>query len=264
MNMIACVETISPEIAASYLETSAGNRSLKRAKINSLKRDMMDGNFVPNGESIIFDDMGHLIDGHHRLTACKETLKTIQSVVVRGVPSIHKKTVDTGASRTAGDHLSIAGMKNGNLVAGIVSVMMSLTLGRPRSANPSTTEIFDFIEKYPSVIDAASFAATKAYPRMGTLLGSIYFIAGMNGEASKAEAFKEVFSTGVPSYKGCPAHLLRERMTSEAMKGKKTTVQEMQRLTIAAWEKFRAGVPVKVLKAPSEFKATGWPKARGE
>lgn len=258
IGLSATVETITPAIAAEYLASSAGNRNLKRAKILSLKRDMQAGRFVANGESIIFSDDGALIDGHHRLTACKESGSDIHSVVVRGVNATAKKTVDTGASRTVGDHLQLDGVKNANNVGAIINLLLSLSAGRPRSANPSSSEVYDFIEQYPAVHDAASFSSARAYARLSTVFGVIYFVAERNGEAWKAQAFKRVFATGIPDYPGCPAHLLRERLNAEAIRGKKTTVSDTQRLAFAAWEKFRLKQPARVLKAPATFKITGW------
>jgi len=252
------IEYIDSARAGKMLKESGGNRNLKTAKINSLKRDMLSGNFVTNGESIIFDNAGRLIDGHHRLTACNTSGVAITSVVVRGVCSENRKTVDTGASRTVGDHLSLEGVKNANNLSAVVNILFSLSNGRPRSANPSATEVFDFVARYPDINAAATFAATKAYPRIGNILGAIYFVAMRTGEAQRAEAFKRVFSTGIPDYKGCPAHALRERMNNEAIRGKKSSLSETQRLAISAWEKFRLGKPAKTLKAPDKFRITGW------
>lgn len=257
-HITATIETITPAIAADYLSNSGGNRGLKQAKILSLKRDMAGGRFVANGESIIFSDDGMLIDGHHRLSACRDSGVIIQSVVVRGVSGRAKKTVDTGASRTVGDHLSMDGVKNSNNLSAVVNILLSLSYGRPRSANPSSSEVYEFITQYPAIHDAATFASTKAYSRLSNILGAIYFVADRNGEAFKAQAFKRVFATGIPDYEGCPAHLLRERLNAEAIRGKKTTIAETQRLAIAAWEKFRLGQPARVLKTPAAFKITGW------
>ena len=256
--LTADVEYITQETAREYLSASAGNRGLKRPKIMGLKRDMIAGRFLANGESIIFSEDGTLIDGHHRLTACRDSGVTIQSVVVRGVPDLAKKTVDTGASRTIGDHLTMDGVKNANALGAIVNILISLSNGRPRSASPSSSEIYKFIEKYPAVHEAATFAAGRAYPRLSSVLGVIYFVAARNGEAHMAQDFRRVFATGVPSYDGCPAHLLRERLNAEAIRGKKTTLDETQRLAIAAWEKFRVGQTARVLKTPADFKITGW------
>lgn len=269
MNMINTVSTavtasvveITPQLASTLLKTSKGNRSLKAAKILSLVRDMESNRFTLNGESIIISSQGNLMDGHHRLSACVKSGVTIQSVVVNGVAPSDGKTQDTGASRTIGDHLALSGYKNGNNLSAIISCLMSLANDRPRSANPSSTEVYKFIQEYPEIEAAASFAATKAYPRAGNILGAIYFVADRMGEVEKAVAFRDVFASGVPAYDGCPAHLLRERLNKQAMKGEKLPVATTHKLFVAAWEKFRSAKAAKTLKAPSGYKITGWPDA---
>ena len=252
------VEAITPEVASKYLACSAGNRNLKEAKVYSLRRDLLAGNFRLNGESIIFSDVGVLIDGHHRLTACSTSGVAFESVVVRGVHTKNRKTIDTGASRTIGDQLSIDGMKNANHISAIINVLLSLRNVRPRSANPSSSEVYEFIDRYPEIHDAASFASTKAYNRLANMFGAIYFVSSRQSEVRKAESFRRVFSTGIPDYEGCPAHYLRERLNKDAIKGHCMPVAELQRLTVAAWEKFRIGAPVRSLRMPDTFKLTGW------
>lgn len=255
--IVVDVARITPDTARAMLTTSKGNRSLKSAKVESLVRDIQRGKFALNGESIIVSDSGNLLDGHHRLTACVKANSAIWSVVVRGIPEAAGKTQDTGASRTSGDHLSLSGYPNSNNLSAVICCILSAEKGRPRSANPSTTEVFDFIEANPDIHESAKFAATKAYPRAGNILGAIYFAACRNGEREVAQRFKEVFATGVPAYSGCPAHLLRERLNKQALKGEKLPLQMVHRLFAAAWEKFRIGKPAKTLKAPTEYVITG-------
>lgn len=254
----AQIESITPDQAELYLQMSKGNRSLKEAKIDSLQRDMLAGNFRMNGESIIFSEDGTLIDGHHRLCACLKSGLKIQSVVVRGVASDTKSTIDTGASRTAGDHLSIDGYKNSNTLASICNVLLSLRLGRPRSANPSVSEVYEFIQEHPLIHYAATFAAFKKVPRVSALLGAIYLIAAENAETETAEMFRDVLSSGVPAYPGCPAHALRERISRDAMRGKPTPLRELHKIFFAAWNKFTMGETASVLKAPKSFSANWW------
>lgn len=253
----ADVVTMTPELAQALLDTSRGNRSLKVAKISSLQRDMESGRFTLNGESVIVSERGRLMDGHHRLSACVKSGATFQTILVRGIKEDTGKTQDTGASRTVADHLSLSGVKNANNLSAVVSCIMSMQNGRPRSANPSSTEVFDFVSRNPAIHDAASFAATKAFPRAANILGAIYFVADAMGEADKAMRFRDVFASGIPAYKGCPAHLLRERLNRHAIRGEKIPIQMTQRLFVAAWEKFRKGDTAKSIKAPADYKITG-------
>jgi hypothetical protein len=102
------VETIGPQLAASYLELNrARNRKLIRRNLEWLKREMESGRYQPlNGDTIRFNEHGELIDGQHRLNAIIATGKTYQFIVVRGVADEAFQTIDEGVTRTTKDYLS--------------------------------------------------------------------------------------------------------------------------------------------------------------
>lgn len=255
----ATFETLPPARAAEMLATSdGGNRPLKRVKMEQYAREMASGKWVTNGEPIIFDADGHLIDGHHRLTACVKADTTFATLVVRGAPSEAKMTVDMGASRKAGDALHFSGYKNSTQLAAIVRNLMCLRIGTYNQASPTSQEIFDFIEEYPAVEASAAFVRNFPVKRVGALLGSIHFIACRHGERELVTDFATVIKTGVPSMTDCAAHAYRERAIRDSLAGKRITPTELQLLFIAAWEKFRTGTPVKLLKPASRYAIRGW------
>lgn len=256
--MQVSIETITPDLAAAYLTTSTGNRSLKAAKVQAYSRDMIAGDWQENGESIIFDGNGALIDGHHRLTACVKSDHSFRSAVVRGVASDAKKTIDMGSSRSVADALALHGHKHTNHMSAVISALFSLKNGRPRSANPTSTEVFDFIAAWPDIEAAATIAAGRYLPRAHAVCGAIWFVATINGERDKAEQFLEVLSSGIPSRPGCPAHALRERVLRDMVLNRPMSLPDLQRTVVFAWEKFRAGQSVKKIKAPKAYKITGW------
>jgi len=257
MKITTQIETITPEMADGYIALSVGNRSIKRTKLASLIRDMKNGKYEVNGEGIIFDDAGSLIDGHHRLTACRESEITIQSIVVRGVSKSSHGTIDTGTSRTVGDTLHMGGVKHANSVAATAVILACLKNGKARSVALTTTEVYQMIEAYPSILDVKDFAS-RALTRCGSLLGALYVVAEKTGDGVSAAKFRDVLKSGVPAYEGCPAHLFRERLIRESMMGKPCTLGDLHVLFFTAWEKFRRGDKVKTLKASSRFFATGW------
>jgi hypothetical protein len=252
--------TITPKLAESILATSNGNRPLKTAKVASYARDMKAGNWCLNGESIIVDSSGSLVDGHHRLRACILSGLPFQSMVVWGAPPDAQKTVDMGASRSASDALHFYGYRNVNMLHAIVRVLLSMEAGRPRSANPSTQEVFAFIEANPEIVDSAAFASnhSKGMPKVHSVLGAIYFLEAKDGRAERVVQFYEVLGSGVPAYPGCAAHALRERLIKDQLSAKSLSVADRQLLILAAWEKFRASVPVKVLKCKATFNIVGF------
>lgn len=253
------IETITPELAERYLATSRGNRPLKVAKVKSYQRDIEGGKWVLNGEPIIFDSEGSLVDGHHRLTACVRAARDLSTAVVRGAPKSADKTYDMGASRTIGDALSYHGVKNSNHLVAVIGVVASIANKRPRSANLSSSEVFDFIEAYPCIEDAAVVAARKIIPRAGAVVGAISFIAKVNHETRLFEDFLNALATGIPSYPGCPAHVVRERIIRDAAKRNPMSLRDVHMLITAAWEKFRAGASITTIRPQKVFSVAGWP-----
>lgn len=252
------LEWIDPIQAKAYLGHSAGNRGMKAEKISAYARDMTAGRWIANGESLIFDEAGNLIDGHHRLQACILSQTAFRSVVVRGVPSESSKTIDMGANRSPADALAFYGYKNCAVLNSVVRVLMSLKNGRERSASPSMQEVLSFLEANPDLQEAANFGHASKFPKLQAMIGAIWFIARLQDREDDAAAFREVFKTGIPSRDGCPAHALRERILRGYPGGKHVTIREAQLLCVAAWEKFASGAVVRSLRAPSAFKITGY------
>jgi len=253
-----CIERITPETARHYLMQSAGNRNLKPAKIYSLTRDMKAGKFKLNGESIIFDANGTLLDGHHRLTACSRSEMTISSVVVRNVISETQKTIDTGSSRSISDHLKLGGYAQSTVLAATVSLLITLKKGYIAPSTSTSIEVFEFIEKYPQVVISVHELQKAYFPRIASVFKAIHFAATLNGEEDIALSFVRVFKTGIPAYKGCAAHMLRDRIMREEAKGRPTTITDIKRITIKAWELFRIGKTIGVLRASNSTHLSGW------
>lgn len=256
--MKANIEKITPFEAKVYLRQSKGNRPLKKAKIASYGRDMKSGKWVSNGETVIFDAEGALIDGHHRLNACVKYDAPFETIVVRGAPVEAQKTIDMGAARTVGDALAFHGYKNSNHMNAVVLALASLKNGRPRSANLSAAEVFEFVQNNPFVEQAAVVAARKNLPRAQSILGAIWFVAAVNQEEHVADAFLEVLNTGYSSKIGCPAHALRERIMRDMMSSKKMALSDVHALCVAAWNKFREGVTCKRIFVPAKYEIDGW------
>lgn len=253
------VITITPQLAESILSTSNGNRGFKAAKVNQYARDMSSGKWTANGETIIIDVNGALIDGHHRLSACVKAGIPFETMVVWGAPIDANKTIDMGASRSSHDALSFYGYKNVTSASAIVRILMSLEYGRARSANPSTQEVFDFIDQNPGISAAAAFCDThnKVPPGTRSMIGVIYFMASMDGMTTVAVRFADVLTTGLPAYPGCAAHALRERLIKNAISNAKLSPADRQLLILSAWEKFKVAAPVKTLKSKATFSVVG-------
>lgn len=105
------------EWAANALENQKRNRPLKQSKVKHLAKIIQAGKWVLNGESIVLDQDGILIDGQHRLAALIHAVdklgldreKTvIDAVVVNGVSSDAFHTIDQGEKRSLSDVVAIS------------------------------------------------------------------------------------------------------------------------------------------------------------
>lgn len=112
---------ITPEMAEMLYKTSKGNRQINQKKVDDYARQMIEGKWTLNGETIIFSEEGYLYDGHHRMLAVMKAKTPIWFTVIRGVDKNTFATIDSGQSRSSGQVFTIAGIPNSNVVSSVVS-----------------------------------------------------------------------------------------------------------------------------------------------
>lgn len=122
------IEFIWPQMAAEMLENNLKNRKVSQNVVDLFARDMANGEWELNGESIKFDKNGRLIDGQHRLLAIIKAGVSVQTFVVRGLNPETIYTQDTGRRRSLKDAFDVEGIKYSNLIPGIIKSHNSLQL----------------------------------------------------------------------------------------------------------------------------------------
>ena len=105
------LQKVTPAIADNYLRFNVKNRKVSAKTLLFLSKQMTDDSFYENGESIIFDLNGNLVDGQHRLLAIIKSGKSYTIPIVTGVLPDSMATYDTGKNRTAADLLGMHGFK---------------------------------------------------------------------------------------------------------------------------------------------------------
>lgn len=101
MFLQATLETVTPSIAESWLKLNASTqRNVSQRRVENYARDMRSGRWQVNGETLVFDDGGRLIDGQHRLRAVVVAGVPVSMLVVRGVGAKSYKTIDQGQARS--------------------------------------------------------------------------------------------------------------------------------------------------------------------
>lgn len=122
------IEVITPEKAREYLATSIGNRLIKKDILTKLKAALTEGTFAVNGETIVFDSNGSLMDGHHRMEAIATSGIPAICLVVRGISRDVWTTMDSGTARSLGDVFRIEGIPNYNSVSTVVAGTNAMSL----------------------------------------------------------------------------------------------------------------------------------------
>lgn len=175
----ARVETVTPEFAANILKSkNPRNRSISNSRVAGYAADMARGHWPVNGEPIILDEDGNLIDGQHRLAAIVMCGKSIQLLVVRGVPKEYKNglmiltqdTIDRGSVRGVGQQLQMAhGFKNGNNVATTARGVAQFLTG-DHAIKLSTCQTLEVLKLYGRSIESVLAMIPITRLRIGAVM----------------------------------------------------------------------------------------------
>lgn len=256
-----CRAILLPEAAAFLLKNhNFKNRGLKKHQKAFLQRQIDGGKFVYNGETIIVGDNNQILNGQHRLTACVATGKSIEVLIVFGVPAAAFVTVDQGARRGGADVLAIEGHKNCNNLAATLRQIDNYfkgALGKSHAAGPAgahgrgdnshTLELFD---RYP---DAQASVTKMKGIRISTpaVACALHYLFSQSSP-EQADEFCDVVMNGFSpdacySDIGRAAGMLREWLTRAALGSKKTPPWVQANIWIKAWNAGRTGVMPKIL-----------------
>lgn len=224
---------VTPEIAKKLLARNKNNRSLCGKIVENYSRDMMNGRWQVNGESIKIGKDGSLLDGQHRLSAVLKSGIPVPFVVIEDIENDCFFTIDTGKKRSAGQIAQMSGEKNASQVAAIARCVRLLELGKSQYF-PSGLEIQETLDRYPLIREYGAFPVhskilTAAMLSVGILFAEVY----------PKEVIRDFYvrlKSGENISKGNPIYELRQRMINSP-----SGTQMGQRLRLA--------LTIKALKA---------------
>jgi hypothetical protein len=207
-NLEVRMEYITPEKAQLLLERNTGNRVAKESHVCFLSKQMSNGLFLENGESIVFDKHGELKDGQHRLLAIINSGKSYHIPVVTGVDKETMATFDTGKNRSAGDILYLNGFHYGNEKAAFCHLYFRYVVKESKHSNNgrgdrnrriTNQEVLNFVSKNDGwindIISKVSYISSKQKPRVLSTVNLsflAYMIGGKNPSSNDYEYLKEV------------------------------------------------------------------------
>lgn len=256
MAIFSNIETVTPETASIILANNPNNRTVSKTKTNEYASLMAAGMWALNGQALIIDEDGALIDGQHRLHACMISGVPFQSLVVRGIPSTAKITIDRGRVRTIGDDISMAGIPYGNAIAACVSRLFQIATGNV-GVNSPPAMTWDFVQRNPFIATAVKEGMKCKYG-CGPGASALYFIAERRSLRHIGDKMITTLFTGEPAYHNDPFFVLRERSIAVAQKRQPLTRGMRMELEASAWDAFRNGEPRKNLKPKAFAHIEGW------
>lgn len=249
MNLQSSVELITPEFAAASLKMNTRNRAISRNTLETYVRAIERGEWLLNGEAIIFDSNGFLTDGQHRLAAVVRAKRPIQALVVRGVSPEAFTTIDGGKRRSAGDVLGQMGVKYANTVASGARAILRIQSSKSTVNHVTNSLILEVSQAHPTLPEwARMFRAQRMHKFVPSSLTGVCTLAGERHGFSRVAVFMQQVSDGVGLEKGDAAYVLRQRYL-ERRGGEQVTADTSIIYNIKAMNAFLSNTPIKVLRA---------------
>ena len=120
---------VTPEFAKETIKKSEKhfkNRHINKSTVKMYAKDMANGDWFRNGETIKFNPEGFMNDGYHRFNAVIESNVTIEFDVAYNVPDDLVPTIDVGRGRSVEDILDFYGVDRMKGVMAIVRKRVAL------------------------------------------------------------------------------------------------------------------------------------------
>lgn len=245
------LETVTPEAAAELLERNKTNRHLNLTTVRSYAKDIVAGRWDTNGEAIIIDWNGNLLNGQHRCWAIIESDTPLQTMVTRGVDPKTFRTIDSGRKRTAADVLGMQGISNTHITASGLRLINFIANGGTDFESVykmSNARAMELLERHPGVVEAASAVAGTKIRRLmpgSPVVATMYFAMKANRE--KALRFLHDLDRGENLSKGMPCYTLRSLFIQRTRTARMRNTDQLA-LIIKAWNAYYRGRELQVLK----------------
>jgi hypothetical protein len=260
--MTASVQVVTPEQALAWLTNAARNRHIADTAVRRYGADMETGRWKLNGQTIVFDANGKLVDGRHRLTAIVATQVEVPMLVVWGADPEAFETMDSGRVRSLADTLGIEGRKYASNISATARIVFAYVAGVNLKFSATRSELLDLIRRHPVIETYASMIASRDHLIKGmgvpkTSLAAVLAVANDAGNRDQdVKEFIDGFITGEGLFKGDPRLTLRRwlaKMRSEVGVGGGRVAEPFFAATVKAWSAFANDNDLTNIRLPQFF-----------
>lgn len=245
---------VSPSLAREWLDKNIRNRPINENHVLQLKRRMDNGEWVLNGQPIVFGSDGSLLNGQHRLNAVVKHGNGVLFDVRFGVKPSTFDTMDDMNARSASDVIALSGSKYHVALASAIKLYNAIIQGvgyvQLRS-KMSNKEVLSWYMENKEIYQSAILGA-KYYDWSGRILPASHITAFhfifSKIDSRKADIFFEKLATGVGLEYGNPVLTLRNLLIRYA-NDKNAKMKNNAKLiyVIHTWNAFHEGRQIKKL-----------------
>lgn len=215
---------VTPEMASVMLCRNGANRRINERHVAFLSNQMKNGEWSLNGQTIVVDREGNLLDGQHRLSAVVRSGEAIEMLLCSGANPEVMPTIDTGRSRSAADVLKMNGFKHYNLLAASTKILYNLDQDLIRTRPVlSNLDILNTAPQIDNIIGIDWLGAHSERLRRSTtmsascIMAALYLLAVKYGKGNVEEFIIKVNDGG--DYEGSPTHVMATVFSRRRVKG---------------------------------------------
>lgn len=180
---------LTPERAVELLEHNTLNRPLSDTHVHRIVRQILDGKWRFNGDTIKVADTGDVLDGQHRLWAIVEAKKPVETLVVYGIARDAFSTIDTiRRSRSGGDTLALNGAtRHRNIIASALQWLLRWQRGvleefQSPQNKIENSDIEEAWAAHPMIVNAVERAMKLRSLANPSVLGFVYYVVANRNE----------------------------------------------------------------------------------
>ena len=258
-SVIFTMVIVTPELANNILiNCNDKNRPMSRGNVRKLTSEIKAGNWQFDGSPIRFDKDGRLIDGQHRLTALIKTNFSTPMLVIYGLQSESFKVIDTGKNRSGSDVLAIDNIPNSTYVSSTLNFLSNYYDNKYKSStkriltNTKKIEFYKTLDNLDSSVEFGLKHKSNKILNIKFIIGFHYLFSNIDIDAG--EEFLSKLDSGIGLTEDHPVLVLRNKLMKSII-NKNYTMNEKEIVSsvIYAWNKFRAGENLKIIKLTSDF-----------
>lgn len=245
--------SLTPDQAMELLEHNTLNRPLSDAHAKRIAGEIVKGRWKFNGDTIKIADDGKVLDGQHRLWACIESKRPIDTIVVHGVDAAAFSTIDTiRKSRTASDTIALMGTTRHRHIIGTALTWLIrwqrgvLTNYRQPQHRVENADIEDAFGAHPQITSAVQRAMTCRRIGNPGIFAFLYYVT-----ANRKPELADQFMTAIEDPTGLsvshPFFQFRAYLTTQSPT-KKREPDHTIALAFKVLNAVAAGRPIRHLK----------------